>query len=167
MSALYRWKSELSADEVVENLIEYNDKKNNPDWWYFWHKPLDGGSIKFKLEYTHYFRRSPTYRVSYLKGTIRETEYGCVIEAEKHFTKENLAILLQIVSLFALAICVIIGDIIGLKDITIILPIIFFLIAAAEILWYLRTRKDALERDRHLLIVNSAAKAKYSRSAMV
>jgi hypothetical protein len=147
---------------MIDRLVEFNDSKKRSDAWTFWYKPLDYGAYKFKLSYEKYYWRSPTYRASYLKGTIRNTKRGCIIEAEKRFNIDNIFVILMLCLCYTMAIGVIAEDI-SSPDFLIILPIMVFLGVSVALFWFLYTRKERLKKDEHINIIDLSAECKCTR----
>jgi hypothetical protein len=147
---------------MINRLIEFNDTKKSIYAWTFWHKPLNDGAYKFKLSYEGYWRRSPTYRASYLKGTIRNTKRGCIIEAEKRFNVDNIFIIFALILCYAMSIGIIAEDFFS-PDIIMILPLMVFLTVSVALLWFLYTRKERLKKDEHVDMIDLTAQCKYTR----
>lgn len=155
MAKAYRWDSPLTADDVISEFQAATNRKVVLDPWCFHHKCNPNGTYTFTLIYDRYFRKSPTYRRSYIKGKITRSDNGCLICAEVRFRKENIAVFFVNGMLVTLPIAALCTDNydggIGL--------ILFALLGAGSLAWTLFTRRQSKKENPHLDMITRAARA--------
>lgn len=157
MSTIYKWDSPKKANEVLDTILSITDKKTRIRPFTCTYKQPNINEVEFTL---WYYGGRYSFDAPSLKGTIRTTETGCVISAEKKFVMSyigNAITIVAIIIFYIAGVAAIFADF----HLSFIPAIIFFLLAIGVTWHFVYTFKKYSNLKVHLDIMDTAAKVKH------